>query len=104
VPGEWRVVTLSVVLLVFFAQMTLHMLPGRRKSARYCEVINKSSAVAEMHDRGHSRHGTKRGGLLCPFAGAGTPSSTMWPGLRSTSVPSGMPNIGWGWVCPFFWG
>jgi len=30
-----------------------------------CET--KSSAVAEMGDRGHNRHGPKRGGLLCPF-------------------------------------
>ena len=29
---------------------------------------NKSSAVAEMGDCGHNRHGPKRGGLLCPFA------------------------------------
>ena len=28
---------------------------------------NKSSAVAEMGDRGHNRHGPKRWGLLCPF-------------------------------------
>jgi len=27
----------------------------------------KSSAVAEMGDCGHNRHGPKRGGLLCPF-------------------------------------
>jgi len=30
----------------------------------------KSSAVAEMGDRGHNRHGPKRGGLLCPFRGS----------------------------------
>ena len=30
---------------------------------------NKSSAVAEIGDRGHNRHGPKRGGLLCPFRG-----------------------------------
>ena len=52
----------------------------------------KSSAVAEMGDRGHNRHGPKRGGwLLCPFCrGAGSPSNTMWPGPRSTSVPHGV--------------
>ena len=33
-------------------------------------VTNKSSAVAEMGDRGHNRHGPKRGGVLCPFRGA----------------------------------
>jgi len=48
---------------------------------------NKSSAVAEMGDRGHNRHGPKRGGCCVPFARAGTPSSTMWPGPRSTFVP-----------------
>jgi len=32
--------------------------------------INKISAVAEMGDRGHNRHGRKEGGgLLCPFHG-----------------------------------
>jgi len=44
---------------------------------------------------GYNRHGPKRGGrLLCPFrrGGSWVPSTcnTMWPGLRSTSVPSGI--------------
>jgi len=31
--------------------------------------LNKSSAVAEMGDRGHhNRHGSKRGGCCAPFA------------------------------------
>jgi len=31
--------------------------------------VNKSSAVAEMDDRGHNRHGPKRGeGCCVPFA------------------------------------
>ena len=30
----------------------------------------KSSAVAEMGDRGHNRHGLKEGRVLCPFRGA----------------------------------
>ena len=52
---------------------------------------NKSSAVAEMGDRDRNRHGPKRGGGCCsPFAGAGTPSSTMWPGPRSASIPNGV--------------
>ena len=56
-----------------------------------CTITNNSSAVAEMGDRGHNRHGPKRAGLLCPFrGGAGSPSNTMWPGPRSTSVPSGV--------------
>jgi len=40
---------------------------------------------------GRSRHGPKIGGSgLCPFGwgGAGSPSKTMWPGPRPTSVPS----------------
>jgi len=91
-----------------------------------------------MGDRGHNRHGPKRGGLLCPFRGelrprliqcglgrgllpyqvasssiqlffatrdmgqklggvyalfsgvAGSPSNTKSPGLRPTSIPSGI--------------
>jgi len=38
---------------------------GRTVSC-YQKSGNKSSAVAEMGDRGHNRHGPKRGGLLCP--------------------------------------
>jgi len=34
---------------------------------------NKSSAVDEMGDRGHNRHGPKIGGLLCPFRGIWDP-------------------------------
>ena len=73
-----------------------HYSPGM--GAKYCDervcvavcplaCLNKSSAVAEMGDRGHNRHEPKRGGLLCPFRGTGTPSSTMWPGPSSTFVP-----------------
>jgi len=53
---------------------------------------NKSSAVAEMGDHGHNGHGPKRvgGGCCAPFAGAGSPSDIMWPGLRSISIPSGI--------------
>jgi len=32
---------------------------------------NKSSAVAEMGDRGRNKHGPKRGGFCAPFAGEG---------------------------------
>jgi len=34
------------------------------------DIPNKSSAVAEIGDRGHNRHGPKREGVLCPFRGA----------------------------------
>jgi len=56
------------------------------------KYTNKSSAVAEMGDRGHNRHGPKiGGGASVPLLrGAGTPSNTMWRGPRSTSVPCGV--------------
>jgi len=74
-----------------------------------------------MGDRGHNRHGPKRGGCCAPFAGAGTLSSTMWPGPRSTEVDlvefvkrrlhpsSHMTTIDMGqklggWMCSFFLG
>jgi len=53
--------------------------------------IDKSSAVAEMGDRGHNSHAPKRGVDCCaPFAGAGNTSNTVLPGPRATSVPSGI--------------
>jgi len=44
--------------------------------------VYKSSAVAEMGDRGHNRYGPITGGRGCyaPFAEAETPPNTMWPG------------------------
>jgi len=58
----------------------------------------KSSVVAEMGNRGHNRHGLKRGGLLCPFRErAGSLSNTMWPGPKSTSLPSDI------FIHPAFW-
>ena len=40
---------------------------------------------------GHNRHGPKSGWAAVPLSvqGAGSPSNTMSPGLRPTSVPSG---------------
>jgi len=58
---------------------------------------NKSSAVAEMGDRGHNRHavatidmGLKEGGAVPLSRSAGNPSNTMWLAPMSTSVPSGV--------------
>ena len=46
--------------------------------------MNKSSAVAEMGDRSHNRHGLKRGGGPVPLSrSAGNPSNTMWHAQRS---------------------
>jgi len=49
-------------------------------SARF---INTSSAVAEMGDRGHNRHGSKRGGCCAPFAVSSKPENPA-RGLRSS--------------------
>jgi len=48
-----------------------------------------SSAVAEMGDRGHNRHGSKGGGAV-PLSQSADPSNTMWPAPMSTSVPNGV--------------
>jgi len=41
------------------------------------DFLYKSSAVAEMGDRGHKRHGQKRGrGCCAPFAGELVPRLT----------------------------
>ena len=82
-------------------------------------LSNKSSAVAEMDDRGHNKHEPKRGGFLCSFRGegAGSPSDTMWRmgqgllphQLASSSIqPFGHigrgPKLMCGTAVPFFWG
>jgi len=57
----------------------------------YHKLTNKSSAVAEMGDRGHNRHAPKKGEGCCAlFAGELGPPLSQWPGPRSTSVPSGV--------------
>jgi len=54
-------------------------------------TIYKSSAVAEMGDRGHNRHGPKRGGGAVPLSrSAENPANTMWHAPMSTSVPNGV--------------
>jgi len=51
-------------------------------------IDNKSSAVAEMRDRlATIGMGPKWGGAA---VGAGSPSNTMWPGPRPTSLPTGI--------------
>jgi len=62
-----------------------HQLPGYNGDA------NKSSTVAEMGDRLATIDiGRKKGAAVPLFGGSCTPSNTMWPGSRSTSVPSGI--------------
>jgi len=41
-----------------------------REPVTFSTICNKTSAVAEMGDRGHNRHGPKRGGGAFPFRGA----------------------------------
>jgi len=55
---------------------------------------NKSPAVAEIGDHlAKIDISQKEEGGAVPFSGGGgtwAPSNTMWPGLRSTTVPSGI--------------
>jgi len=58
-----------------------------------CMMSDKSSAVADVGDRlATTGIGRKVVGLLCLFAGwgAGSPSNTMSPGPRPTSITSGI--------------
>ena len=59
-------------------------------------IFNKRSAVAEMSDRLAKIDIGRRGGPLCSFrlseGGAESPSNTMWPGSRPTSMPSFILN------------
>jgi len=87
--------------LIFQQQHQLlapHLTDLKEDTGKTTISCNKSSAVAEMGNRRHNRHGPKRGGLLCqcPFpprmggSCAVSPSNTVWPELRSTSTPSGI--------------
>ena len=53
---------------------------------------DKSSAVAEMGDRARAKWAGKWQGAAVPLSGveAGSPSNTISPGPRPTSVPSGI--------------
>ena len=86
------IVTKRLHLQLLITVILQALLTGVRYSLTTLKSVNnKSSAVAEMGDRGHNRHGPKRRGCCTHFAGeAGSPSNTMWPGPRSTSVPSGV--------------
>jgi len=95
---------LSLVTLTFDHDIQTRPSDGsnvfRVNLAQICSVVpeifhtqtNKSSAVAEMGDRSHNRHRPKSGWGLCLFflGGAGSPSNTISPRLRPTSVPSGI--------------
>jgi len=55
-------------------------------------VNTKIMASWSIQPFGHNRHGPKIEGAVPPFwgGGAGFPSSTMWPGPRPISKPSGI--------------
>jgi len=48
--------------------MYIIRVPCSLKTLRALDNKNNSSAVAEVGDRGHNRHGPKRGGWCAPFA------------------------------------
>ena len=62
-------------------------LPHGTKNEKLRKEINKSSAVAEMGNRGHNRHGPKRGGAV--------PLSRVELGPRLTQC-----GLGWG-ILPY---
>jgi len=61
-----------------------------RNAITVVEIVNKCSAVAEMGDRLVTIDMDRNWGL-CPSGGggAGSPSNTMSPGTRPTSLPTG---------------
>ena len=95
--------------------MTFSMPPPKSPillvSDRCC---NKCSAVAKMGYRLATIGMSRKDGCCCaPFGGAGSPSNAVWPGPRSTSVPSGIlihpavwPQRTWAknWGLYPFWG
>ena len=57
----------------------------------YDSNYKQELSSSEMGDRGHNRHGPKKGAAAVPLSRiAGNPSNTKWPGPRSTSLPSGV--------------
>ena len=58
------------------------------------------SSIAEMGDRLSTIDMDRKVGAVVPRSiggGAGSPSNTMWPGPRTTSMPSGI------WIHPAGW-
>jgi len=103
-------VDLQTATLLFAAEAR------RRRPETQCGINDKSSAAAEMGDRGHNRHEPKIGGCAAFFeAGAGSSSSTIWSGLEADlydtkwllDPSSRLATIGMnrklGTVPPFLW-
>jgi len=85
---EPHVFHLNIVCLIIL----LKTLNSKVKSAGFCKTSdNKSSAVAEMGDHGHKRHGPKRGeGAVVPLSRELGPHLVQCGTMWSTSVPSGV--------------
>jgi len=58
----------EITLLTPYIQRTLKKLTESQLSLPYGTIGDKSSAVAEMGDRGHNGHGPKRGGAAVPLS------------------------------------
>jgi len=91
--GDRKVVGQATVL-AHWAQKVGGWLPTLPNKLR-CQWLpptDKSSAVAEMGDRlATTDIGWKVGGCCAPFRGGScVPSNIMSPGLRPTSIPSGI--------------
>jgi len=96
---------------IAIASTALAMQPLRR-----AVKTNKSSAVAEMGDRGHNRHERKEGDCCAPFAGAETrlvqcglgrgllPYQTGSSSIQPFGHNRHGPKIWWGVCVSFFLG
>jgi len=76
-----------IELNTFSGQSPIHSshLNKARKHSR-----QKLSSCWDGPPFGHNRHGPTSRGCCAPFGGAaGSPSNTIWPASRPTSVPSG---------------
>jgi len=63
----WFIITVAKILIK--KNLAQDIKDYDNQKGQIDSLIEKSSAVAEMGDRGHNRHGPKRGGGCCaPFA------------------------------------
>jgi len=108
--GNFAYETLEFISPVFWLSNSPDLNPYQQK------IWNKSSAVAEMGDRGHNIHGPKRGGAAMLLSRELEPRLTQWAldrGLLPDQVASSSIQpfghnrhrlkIGWG-RCAFFLG
>jgi len=58
------------------------------KRANIAKLKQVISSSWDGRPFGHNRHGPKLGAVPLWGGGTGSPSNAMWPGIRSTSIPS----------------